>query len=321
MKLYCYPVYSYLLSLIIFVVSAQANVSFSISALSHVDVGENFVTTIEVSNIDDLSGFEIVLEFEPVETICALENSDGDFQFDFKIVNIADCQDGTIQFAQASFTPKSGSGCLFSTSWKALTDGIATIRFISGALSNSNGSPIDYLTPPPVQIIVGNPVITPNVSIVAPEYVKPNEQFTTGVMISDVVDCMGIQFYYEISPANIVCADKNISGGFITGFEVENVVDCEKGIFKYSAATFSPKDGNGTLFTTDWMPQSEGVVTIRLIEGVLSNSNAEPIAFTHPESAQITIGNPNNKYDLNADGIISIKDLILLLQVFAGIKT
>jgi hypothetical protein len=69
------------------------------------------------------------------------------------------------------------------------------------------------------------------------------------------------------------------------------------------------------------MPQSEGVISIRLIEGVLSNSNAEPITFTHPESVQITIGNPNNKYDLNADGIISIKDLILLLQVFAGIIT
>ncbi|MBF0450148.1 MAG: hypothetical protein HQK75_05560 [Candidatus Magnetomorum sp.] len=313
-------IYFYVFLLIAFMISAQADTTLSISGPTHVEIGETFITTIDISDAQDLLGFDIRFKFDPANIICANDNIPGDFNFDFEAADITDCNNGSIQYAQVSYSPKNGNGCLFSISWNALAEGVATIRFYRGELSDSSANSIIFLPPYPFKIIAGNPFIPPTISLIAPEQVKVNDVFTTFVMISGAKDCSGIQFSFNVIPKDIICAKKNISGRFISGIEVDNVVDCENGYIQYAEASFTPKNGDGTLFTTDWIAQKEGTVSIELADGVLSDSNGEAITYVYsPDNNQITV-EKSTQFDVNADGSIDLKDLIELLHIVTGIE-
>jgi hypothetical protein len=313
-------IYFYIFLLIAFMISAQADTTLSISGPTHVEIGETFVTTIDISDAQDLLGFDIRFKFDPTDIICANDNIPGDFNFNIEAADITDCHNGSTQYAQASYSPKNGNGCLFSISWNALAEGVATIRFYRGELSDSSAKSIIFLPPYPLKIIVGNPFIPPTISLITPEQVKVNDVFTTSVMISGAKDCSGIQFSFNVIPKDIICAKKNTRGGFIAGIEVDNAVDCENGYIQYSEASFTPKNGNGTLFTTDWVAQKDGTVSIELVDGVLSYSNGEAITYVYsPDNNQITV-DKSSQFDINADGNIDLKDLICLLQLITGIE-
>ena len=155
-----------------------------------------------------------------------------------------------------------------------------------------------------------------NILITAPDHVNVGETFVTSFSIDQISDCSGFDLIITYQPKYIICATENKDGGFISDFQVADNIDCQNGTIQYANANLTPKNGNGTLFTTTWKALTDGIVNIRLKSALLSNSDAQPIEYIPPQEIKIVVGNPlnNNKFDMNEDGNINILDLIVLLQ-------
>ncbi|MBF0450149.1 MAG: carboxypeptidase regulatory-like domain-containing protein [Candidatus Magnetomorum sp.] len=149
----------FLLCLIVsmFTVSAYAETTITISGPSSIAVGETGDVSFIVNDIQNGSAFDFIFYFEPVNVICAAKNTDGGFISAIEASNITDCTNGKIQYANATFSGKNGTGTLFTTTFEGLTDGIATIRYHEGVFSDPSTNSLPFTPPSDFQIIVGNP--------------------------------------------------------------------------------------------------------------------------------------------------------------------
>ena len=147
------------------------------------------------------------------------------------------------------------------------------------------------------------------VTISAPDSVGVGETFTTSFNVNNAQNTSAISLSFEFEPTNVICAGKNENGGFLTGgFEPENLTNCENGLIKYDYATFTGKNGSGTLFITTWSALSDGIAKIRFKEGALSDPAANSLDFTPPSELQIIIGNPPPQVQFSTSPQLLLED-------------
>ena len=201
----------FLLCLIVsmFTVSALAETTITISGPSSIAVGETGDVSFIVNNIQNGSAFDFTFYFEPVDIICATKNTDGGFISAFPASNITDCTNGKIQYANATFSGKNGTGILFTTTFEGLTDGIATIRYHEGVFSDPSTNSLPFTPPSDFQIIVGNP--PPEVYFdQSPQLVSENANIISiKAIISKIYD-RDVFVQFRTSDSATIVADYNL---------------------------------------------------------------------------------------------------------------
>ena len=314
------------------VLSPSTRFSFS-TAATQVKVGDRFTVQLKAENISDLAGWQSDITFDPavlkvnnVSEGSFLKQSAGRTHFLKGTIDNTEGRITDIGSARISEGGVSGEGTLLSVTFTAKANGTSRLsarKFQAGSnLAETIGS-----RPPDIIITVRGPAIsdvgdTKLFSLSTdPTPVRLSEAFTLLFSAEDIIDLAGWQVDIAFD-ADVLEAVEVSEGDFLMSedgatFFLEGTIDNTAGeITKISSARTSGGGvtGTGTLLSVTFMPKTTGETRITLRNFFAGSTSGETISS---DASEIVITIEERAYpawDVNADGITNVLDLILVAQ-------
>ena len=307
---------------------------FSLSAAeTQVQVGDTFTVQLKAENIPDLAGWQGDITFDPavlkvnnVREGSFLKQSGGRTHFLEGTIDNTEGRIADIGSARLSEGGTNGEGTLLSISFTAKANGESRLSFRKFQAGSSSGKTISARAPD-IIITVGEP----SISVVGdtkffslstdPTPVRLGETFRLNFRAEDVIDLAGWQVDIAFDADALEAVEVN-KGDFLTSgggaaFFFPGTIDNTAGeITKISAARTSGGGvtGTGTLLSVTFMPKTTGDTRITLSNFHAGSSSGEAISSDAPEIVITIEERVHPAWDVNADGITNVLDLILVAQ-------
>ena len=314
------------------VLSPSTRFSFS-TAATQVRVGDTFTVQLKAENIPDLAGWQGDIIFDPtmlkvnnVQEGSFLKKGGGRTHFLKGTIDNTEGRIADIGSARLSEGGTNGEGTLLSISFTAKANGESRLSFRKFQAGSSLGETISARAPD-IIITVGEP----SISVVGdtkffslstdPTPVRLGETFRLNFRAEDVIDLAGWQVDIAFDADALEAVEVN-KGDFLTSgggaaFFFPGTIDNTAGeITKISAARTSGGGvtGTGTLLSVTFMPKTTGDTRITLSNFHAGSSSGEAISSDAPEIVITIEERVHPAWDVNADGITNVLDLILVAQ-------
>ncbi len=306
--------------------------SFS-TAATEVKVGDTFTVQLKTEAIPDLAGWQSDILFDPavlkvnsVSEGSFLKQGGGRTHFLKGTIDNTAGRINGIGAARISEGGAKGEGTLLSISLTAKANGETRLSLRKFQAGSSLGETISS-RPPDIIIAVGEPSIsvvgdTKFFSLATnPTPARLGETFTLHFSAEDVTDLAGwqvdIAFDADVLEAVEVNEDDFLKSGGGTTFFLQGTIDNTAGeITRISSARTSGGGvtGTGMLLSVTFMPKTTGDTRITLTNFFSGSSSGETISSDAPEIVITIEERAYPAWDVNADGITNVLDLILVAQ-------
>ena len=314
------------------VLSPSSRFSFS-TAATQVKVGNTFTLQLKAENISDLAGWQSDIIFDPavlkVDNVgegSFLKQGGGRTHFLKGTIDNTEGRITDIGSARIAEGGASGEGTLLSVTFTAKANGNSRVSL----RKFQAGSSLGETTPsraPDIVITVGEP----SISVVgdtkffslstAPTLVRLGETFTLHFGAEDVVDLAGwqVDMTYDADVLEAVKMDEGdfLKSGGGTAFFLQGRINNTAGEITKISSTRTRGGGvtgTGTLLSVVFMPKTTGDTRITLHNFFAGSSRGETISSDAPEIVITIEDRAHPAWDINADGITNVLDLILVAQ-------
>ena len=306
--------------------------SFS-TAATQVKVGGTFTIQLKAENISDLAGWQSDITFDPavlkvdnVREGSFLKQSGGRTHFLKGTIDNTAGRITDIGSARISEGGANGAGTLLSITFTAKASGESRVSLRKFQAGSSLGETIPSQAPD-IVITVGEP----SISVVGdtkffslstdPTPARLGETFTLHFGAEDVIDLAGWQVDMTYD-ADVLEAVEMNEGDFLksgggAAFFLQGRIDNTAGeITKINSTRTSGGGvtGTGTLLSVTFMPKTTGDTRITLHNFFAGSSSGETISSDAPEIVITIEERAYPAWDINADGITNVLDLILVAQ-------
>ena len=307
---------------------------FSLStAATQVKVGNTFTLQLKGENISDLAGWQSDITFDPavlkVDNVGEggfLKQGGGRTHFLKGTIDNTEGRITDIGSARIVEGAASGEGTLLSVTFTAKASGESRVSLRKFQAGSSLGETIPSQAPD-IVITVGEP----SISVVGdteffslstePTPVRLGETFTLHFGAEDVVDLAGwqVDMTYDADVLEAVKMDEGdfLKSGGGTAFFLQGRINNTAGEITRISSTRTSGGGvtgTGTLLSVTFMPKTTGDTRITLHNFFAGSSRGEPISSDAPEIVITIEDRAHPAWDINADGITNVLDLILVAQ-------
>ncbi len=295
------PIYLFFLLIYPLSIDAQTEstkLSYSLDE-ANLQIGENFTLHINIEDVDDLSGWQCKILFDP-EILEAVEVIGGDFlkqggEIPFFQSGKIDNEAGEITklLGALSTVGVNGTGRLFSVVFTVIENGETQIQIENVKGTNSNLDVIS-ITPPEIVITIeeklpdesNDPQLSYTIDDVP---IIEGDQFTLNINIDDATDLFGWQSELSFDP-NILEANQVVLGDFLkkggnSPFFQGGIIDNNIGNITKIIATLSSSgvSGTGNLFSVMFTAKAIGNSQIQILNFKATTSDLEPVQLILPE--------------------------------------
>ena len=307
---------------------------FSLSTkATQVKVGDTVIVQLKAEDMSDLAGWQGDIVFDPavlkansVNEGNFLKQGSGRTHFLEGTIDNATGRIDSIGSARLSEGGVSGEGTLMTVTFTAIANGESRLSLREFQAGSSLGDTIPS-RPPDIIITVGEPTIsdvgdTKFFSLSTdPTSVRLGQTFTLHFNAESITDLAGWQVDIAFD-ADILEAVEMNEGDFLksgdgTTFFWQGTIDNTAGeITKINSARTSGGGitGTGTLLSVTFMPKTTGETRITLSNFFAGSSSGETISSEAPEIVITIEERTTPAWDVNADGITNVLDLILVAQ-------
>ena len=307
---------------------------FSLSTgVTRFEVGNTFTIHLNAENVIDLAGWQGDIIFDPtmlkvdnVREGSFLKQGGGRTHFLKGTIDNTEGRITDIGSARIVEGAASGEGTLLSVTLTAKASGESRVSLRKFQAGSSLGETIPSRAPG-IVITVGEP----SISVVGdteffslstePTPVRLGETFTLHFGAEDVVDLAGWQvdvtYDAEVLEALEMKEGDFLKSGGGAAFFLQGRIDNTTGeIPKISSTRTSGGGvtGTGTLLSVVFMPKTTGDTRITLHNFFAGSSRGETISSDAPEIVITIEDRAHPAWDINADGITNVLDLILVAQ-------
>ena len=306
--------------------------SFS-TTTTEAKVGDTLTVQFKAEDMSDLAGWQGDIVFDPA--LLKVDNvSEGNFlkQDSGRTHFLKGTIDNTtgringIGSARLSEGGVSGEGTLIAVTFTAIANGESRLSLREFQAGSSLGETIPS-QPPEIIITVGEPSISDVGDTkffflsTDPTPVRLGQTFTLHFNAKSITDLAGWQIDMSFDTDILEAVEVN-EGDFLkseggNSFFLRGTMDNTAGeIATISSARTSGGGvtGTGTLLLVTFMPKTTGETRITLNNFFAGSSSGEAISSEAPEIVITIEGRATPAWDVNADGITNVLDLILVAQ-------
>ena len=241
-------------------------------ATQTVNTSEIFTTTVEVSNVQNLGGYILQIDYNPLLlqanslTLGSFLGSTG--RILLPLNSSIDNTNGLIEYAISTVGPvppgPDGNGILLTIEWEStssLSNGaIADLALQNVQLTETDGSVISASIQSAIVNIIGDPTDATNVLIdPSSQTVNTSEVFSTIIDIEDAANLgsflLNLDFDADLLQANSLTLGNFLASTGRTVVPITNTIDNTTGTIDFEVSTTGAPlgpDGDGTLLTIEW---------------------------------------------------------------------
>ena len=304
---------------------ADVTLSFSPSPVASPAVGEQLRLDLNITGGENIAGYQVTVQFDAT-ALRYVESANADYLPAGAFAVPAAATENTVTLAATSLSgERSGDGTLATLTFEVISAKASTLTIAEALLSDSAASgihpavEIGQITEPPAlkedmnkEVDTSSAILSFSPSPVASPAV--GEQLRLDLNITGGENIAGYQVTVQFDATALRYVESANADYLPAGAFAVPAAATENTVTLAATSLSGERSGDGTLATLTFEVISAKASTLTIAEALLSDSAANAIPLT-VEIGQITEP-PVLKEDLNKDGVVDIKDLILVAANF-----
>ena len=263
--------------------ASSATLVFIDPVTSSVSVGSSFSIDVRVSDVTNLYGASIELQFDPIILEATSIVPGNAPEPDFVVQNEYDNNSGVINYAVTSLSPSppiTGDGVIVTIHFKKIASGTSALDFNSILLADSDGLPITVTTQTGS---VEDSTTSPTSAFIDPATatVTLGSSFSIDVRVNNVVELYDAQIELKYD-ASILEATSIVPGNAPEPDFIFHSIDNKSGVIAYAVTQLPPtppKTGDFVIAKIHFNTIAFGTAALSFKKIILSDSDGSPITL------------------------------------------